>query len=60
MVGVAKSVKAPGCGPGDRGFESHRPPHILNLHFAPVAQRIERLASDQEVAGSNPAGRANT
>ncbi len=26
--------------------------------FAPLAQRIERLASDQKVGGSNPSGRA--
>src|SRR4030042_132185 len=26
MVGVAQRFKAPGCGPGDRGFESLRPP----------------------------------
>jgi hypothetical protein len=56
-VGVAKLVKAPGCGPGDRGFESHRPPHLFDYHNAPVAQWIERLASNQEVAGSTPAGR---
>jgi hypothetical protein len=27
MVGVAQLVRAPGCGPGCRGFESHRSPH---------------------------------
>ncbi len=27
MVGVAKLVIAPGCGPGGRGFESHHSPH---------------------------------
>ena len=27
MVGVAKLVIAPGCGPGGRGFESHYSPH---------------------------------
>src|SRR5260370_27385274 len=26
MVGVAQLVRAPGCGPGCRGFESHRSP----------------------------------
>ena len=27
MVGVAQLVRAPGCGPGGRGFKSHRSPH---------------------------------
>ncbi|SVC98448.1 uncharacterized protein METZ01_LOCUS351302 [marine metagenome] len=27
MVGVAQQVRAPGCGPGGRGFKSHRSPH---------------------------------
>src|SRR5579864_8024579 len=29
MVGVAQLVRAPGCGPGCRGFESPRSPHRL-------------------------------
>ena len=27
MVGIAQLVRAPGCGPGGRGFESHYSPH---------------------------------
>ena len=30
------AVKAPGCGPGDRGFKSHRSPQFT---FVPIAQR---------------------
>ena len=31
--------------------------HILwNIDIGPVAQRIRRLTTDQEIAGSNPAG----
>ena len=29
MVVVAQLVRAPGCGPGGRGFKSRHPPHIL-------------------------------
>ncbi len=28
MVDVAQSVRAPGCGPGGRGFKSHRSPFL--------------------------------
>lgn len=34
MVGVAQVVRAPGCGPGGRGFKSHLSPAI----FRGVAQ----------------------
>ena len=27
MVGVAQLVRAPGCGPGGRGFKSHHSPN---------------------------------
>jgi hypothetical protein len=29
MASVAKWSNAPGCGSGDRGFESHRSPHLV-------------------------------
>ena len=60
MASVAKWSKAPVCGTGDHGFESRRSPQYAGYFpiAAPVAQRIERWASDPEVAGSNPAGRA--
>ena len=31
MVGVAQSIRAPGCGPGGRGFEPHYSPHFFLL-----------------------------
>ena len=33
MVDVAQLVRAPGCGPGGRGFESHPPPHLIFVHI---------------------------
>ena len=48
-------VKAPGCGPGDRGFKSHRSPQFV---FAPIAQRTEHRSSEPRVVGSNPSRRA--
>ena len=31
MVGIAQLVRAPGCGPGGHGFDSHYSPHIKIL-----------------------------
>ncbi len=31
MVVVAQLVRAPGCGPGGRGFESPHPPHFFDV-----------------------------
>ena len=33
MVGVAQLVRAPGCGPGGRGFDSHLSPHKKPITF---------------------------
>ena len=36
MVGIAKLVIAPGCGPGGRGFESHySPQNKKSTEFTP-------------------------
>ena len=46
MVGVAQLVRAPGCGPGGRGFNSHRSPK-------PFASFISNpIAAVLPVAGS--------
>ncbi len=31
MVGIAQLVRAPGCGPGGRGFKSHYSPQVCVL-----------------------------
>jgi hypothetical protein len=54
MVGVAQLVRASGCGPEGRGFESHRSPHYL-IRRGPLAQLVEQLTLNQRVAGSSPA-----
>src|SRR5207245_2509718 len=56
MVGVAQLVRAPGCGPGCRGFESLRSPHVLRQAslrrhiFTSSVSRLSRLpsATDRE------------
>ena len=39
MVGVAQVVRAPGCGPGGRRFESVHPPHLLLRDAYPTKGR---------------------
>ena len=49
MVGIAQLVRAPGCGPGGHGFESHYSPHrkkhlreqvLFSVKFVP-AERVK-------------------
>ena len=63
MVGVAQLVRAPGCGPGGRGFKSHRSPFSTDGYNFPVCPRAlcrVRLAWSRTPAfhagntGSNP------
>lgn len=63
LGGVAQLDRAPGCQPGDRGFESR---HLRggSAHgaraprYALVSQRTEGLTTNQEVGGSIPSERA--
>ena len=52
MVGVAQLVRAPDCGSGGRGFDSHHSP--ANLFYEPLAQVVEHLTFNQVVPGSSP------
>ena len=33
MVAVAQLVRAPDCGSGGRGFETHQPPIYVNFYY---------------------------
>ena len=50
MVGVAQLVRAPGCGPGGRGFKSHHSP-ISNTGCSVV--RLTRMLWEHEIGSSN-------
>src|SRR5439155_11648818 len=63
--GECSSVgRAPGCGPGGRGFKSLHSPHVVGRGaaasrsvlrpFGPLAQLVEQLTLNQRVRGSNP------
>ncbi len=50
MVGVAQLVRAPGCGPGGRGFKSHHSPK----HYSGYSVvRLTRLLWEREIGSSN-------
>ena len=48
MVSVAQLVRAPGCGPGGRQFETGHAPHGF------LAQLVERQTEELRVPGSIP------
>ena len=50
MVGVAQLVRAPGCGPGGRGFKSHHSPIKISGYSV---VRLTRLLWEQEIGSSN-------
>ena len=49
--GRSSAGRVPGCDPGCRGFESHRPPHQSN---GPLAQLVEQETLNLLVVGSIP------
>lgn len=51
MVDVAQLVRAPVCGTGGRGFESHYPPHMFEWVGSSVE---EHLTFNPRVEGSSP------
>ena len=56
MVGIVQLVRMPGCGPGGRGFESHRSPHFFcgGTRWG-VAKWLRHRILIPAFAGSNPA-----
>ena len=64
MVGIAQLVRAPGCGPGGRGFESHYSPHLhtvmLRKDTLGCRQVVRHGTLTPAFVGSNPATPAKT
>ena len=61
ICGEVRELADPGCllssyGASHHGFESHP---LRHFYYAPVAQRIEHLTTDQNVGGSSPLGRVS-
>ena len=53
MVVVAQLVRAPDCGSGGRGFESHLPPKVKGLAFArPFFMFFAQLVDPWSISGS--------
>ncbi len=59
MVGLVQLVRAPVCGTGSHGFESHIPPHLFLNPVTGVSPRGKARVFDSRIVGSNPATPAN-
>ena len=53
-VDVAQLVRAPGCGPGGRGFESHLSPHNLILGCSQVVRHQTLTLAFRRFESSQP------
>jgi hypothetical protein len=49
-VSVAQLVRAPGCGPGCRGFESLHSPHFRQYDKAPVIEKIKGESKNGKIS----------
>jgi hypothetical protein len=54
VVDVAQLVRAPGCGPGGRGFKSRHSPQSDKVYWGPLAQLAEHPPFKRGVDGSSP------
>ena len=52
-------VNAPVCGTGDRGFESHIPPHLINIYRLGCSQAVRHMTLTHACASSNLASPTN-
>ncbi len=53
--GCSSVGRAPALQAGGRGFDYHQLHHL----YSPIAQSVERMTVNHDVAGSSPAGGAN-
>ena len=54
MVDVAQLVRAPGCGPGGRGFESHLSPHLYTLGCSQAVRHQTLTLASRRFESSQP------